>query len=377
MNIRIQSWRCWQLVATTGSRLWSFATRCSPRVLYAGGIFLVSLLLLSMPATAQEGLGPDPLGVAKSLEDYASLLRKMNRETEAAKMEARAKAIRTKHARENQQKEPPTTGLGSPSTGVFTKRPPKAGSLPLPVNKPAHPGHKSGVSLAEKATDPSAVLMQLQMQYITNHIPDDDADNGRFVLQPVIPITKSNVARLTMPLLDFSVEPNRKYGLGDFVLLDFQLFQTPSSTFGTGPAISIPTATNDALGSGKLSIGPNFLWIYHGIKKFTGGVLMEQLWSVAGDSSRANVSEFLWQPIVTFHFPRGYYLSWSSQQAVYDLKNKVTSIPLGVVLGKVFLEPKLPWNISVEPYYTYNSNSLPDEWGLKFQFTAIFPKFHW
>jgi hypothetical protein len=219
--------------------------------------------------------------------------------------------------------------------------------------------------------------MQMQMQYITNHIPDDDADNGRFVLQPVVPITKSNVARLTMPLLDFSVEPDRKYGLGDFVLLDFQLFQTPSSTFGTGPAISIPTATNDALGSGKLSIGPNFLWIYHGIKKFTGGVLMEQLWSVAGASGRPYVSEFLWQPIVTFHFPRGYYLSWSSQQAVHDFNSGATSIPLGVVLGKVFLEPKLPWNISVEPYYTVNTNTLPDEWGVKFQFTAIFPKFHW
>ena len=370
MNIRIQSWGGWQLAATTGARLGSFATRCSLRVLYAGGIILVSLLLLCMPATAEEALGPDPLGVAKNLEDYASLLRKMNREAEAAKVEARAKAIRTKHARENRQKEPP-------STGVFTKRPPKSGSLPSDVNKPAHPDHKSGVNLAEKATDPSAVLMQLQMQYITNHIPDDDADNGRFIVQSVIPITKSNVARLTMPFLDFSVEPNRKYGLGDFVLLDFQLFQTPSSTFGTGPAISIPTATEDALGSGKFSIGPNFLWIYHGIAKFTGGVLMEQLWSVAGASSRAYVSEFLWQPIVTFHFPRGYYLSWSSQQAVHDFNSGATSIPLGVVLGKVFIEPGVPWNISVEPYYTVNTNTLPDEWGVKFQFTAIFPKFHW
>ena len=69
--------------------------------------------------------------------------------------------------------------------------------------------------------------------------------------------------------------------------------------------------------------------------------------------------------------------SWSSQQWVIDWENDNSlSIPLGVVLGKVFLG-KTPWNISVEPYYTINNQKRPDEWGVKFQWTAIFPKFHW
>jgi len=42
--------------------------------------------------------------VATSLENYADLLRKMKRDAEAAKMEARAKAIRAMHARENPRK---------------------------------------------------------------------------------------------------------------------------------------------------------------------------------------------------------------------------------------------------------------------------------
>ncbi len=47
----------------------------------------------------EKALGPDHPHVAQSLENYAVLLRKTGRGDEAAKMEARAKAIRAKHAR--------------------------------------------------------------------------------------------------------------------------------------------------------------------------------------------------------------------------------------------------------------------------------------
>ena len=49
-------------------------------------------------------LGPEHPNVAQSLENYAALLRETNREAEAARMEARAKTIRAKHARENPTK---------------------------------------------------------------------------------------------------------------------------------------------------------------------------------------------------------------------------------------------------------------------------------
>ena len=46
-------------------------------------------------------LGPEHPEVAKVFENYALLLRETGRDAEAAKMEARAKAIRAKHAKEN------------------------------------------------------------------------------------------------------------------------------------------------------------------------------------------------------------------------------------------------------------------------------------
>jgi tetratricopeptide (TPR) repeat protein len=48
----------------------------------------------------ETALGPEHPHVADTLENYADLLRKMERDAEAEEMEKRAKAIRAKHAQE-------------------------------------------------------------------------------------------------------------------------------------------------------------------------------------------------------------------------------------------------------------------------------------
>ncbi len=248
---------------------------------------------------------------------------------------------------------------------------------PKPVEPPmAQPSQSTGQAtedIAQKATDPSAVLMQMQFQYIPRVIEDADADASTLIIQPVLPLGGRNVLRATLPILS-TPEPDRVSGLGDLVVLDFFLFKAGKSSLGVGPALSFPTATDDALGSGKLSLGPTFLWIYKGIPKTILGLLMENLTSVAGDSDRSDVNTILFQPIYTRHFKWG-YLGWSGQQMSYDWENDAFSLPLGVVLGKVF-KAKTPWNISVEPFYQLNTQG-PNAWGVKFQWTAIFPSFHW
>ncbi len=52
-------------------------------------------------AIREEALGPEHPHVAQSLENYAALLRETGRDAEATKMEARAEAIRAKHAEQN------------------------------------------------------------------------------------------------------------------------------------------------------------------------------------------------------------------------------------------------------------------------------------
>ena len=52
-------------------------------------------------AIREKALGPEPPDVATSLENYADLLRKTGRVSEATKREARAKAIGAKQASDN------------------------------------------------------------------------------------------------------------------------------------------------------------------------------------------------------------------------------------------------------------------------------------
>ncbi len=52
-------------------------------------------------AISEKALGPDHPNVATSLENYAAVLRKTGRTSEAANIEARAKTIRVKHAERN------------------------------------------------------------------------------------------------------------------------------------------------------------------------------------------------------------------------------------------------------------------------------------
>ena len=52
-------------------------------------------------AIREKALGPEHPDVATSLENYADLLRKTGRVSEATKMEARAKAIGAKQASDN------------------------------------------------------------------------------------------------------------------------------------------------------------------------------------------------------------------------------------------------------------------------------------
>ena len=49
----------------------------------------------------EKALGPEHPDVAKSLANYAALLRETDRDVEAEMLEARAKAIQAKHATEN------------------------------------------------------------------------------------------------------------------------------------------------------------------------------------------------------------------------------------------------------------------------------------
>jgi len=71
---------------------------------HAQGMYAEAEPLYKRSLAIREALGSEHSNLAQGLDNYAALLRTTKREDQAAKLRARARAIRSKHARENPPK---------------------------------------------------------------------------------------------------------------------------------------------------------------------------------------------------------------------------------------------------------------------------------
>jgi hypothetical protein len=249
---------------------------------------------------------------------------------------------------------------------------------------PPHESHQSPANLAEQATDPSAILTQLGFFYWSAvdegaagdaynpaDITGSASDTGLF--QPVLPLSKNNVLRPALPFI--TTEPGNVEGMGDLFVLDAWFFQIPNATWGIGPVANFPIATDERLGTGKFSLGFDFLFLYKGVKKNIFGFLFYPQFSVGGDDKRDDVSNLTYQIIWVKHFKWG-YIGWTDQAGVVDFErdNRYT-FPMGIRVGKVFgaKSGKTLMNLTVQPYYTIQQDR-DDVKGIKFSATFIKPE---
>jgi len=100
-------------------------------------------------------------------------------------------------------------------------------------------------------------------------------------------------------------------GLGDINPTFFLSPAKPGNLiWGFGPTFTLPTATDELLGSEKWSMGPAAValtiqgpWVF--------GALMNNQWSFAGNNKRDKVNQLLLQPFANYNLPDGWYLTSS------------------------------------------------------------------
>jgi hypothetical protein len=147
--------------------------------------------------------------------------------------------------------------------------------------------------------------------------------------------------------------------------------------WGAGPTFLIPTATDRSLGTGKFSIGPSIVALIQP-RKWTLGLLVDNLWSVAGPSDRPNVNSMTLQYFVNYNLRKGYYLT--SQPILSANWNAPAGnawlVPFGGGIGRIMRLGPQPVNLRVEAYV---NAKRPDElpsptWQLKFQMAFLYPK---
>jgi len=147
--------------------------------------------------------------------------------------------------------------------------------------------------------------------------------------------------------------------------------------WGAGPIIQIPTATNRFLGQGKLGLGPNFVALAMP-GHFVMGVLVNNIWSVAGGGSRPYINQMLLQYFINYNMNKGWYLTtqpiitanWNSPTP----SGSVWTVPFGGGVGRIMKLGFQPVNISVQAYG--NAVHVPgaSPWGVRATFTLLFPK---
>jgi hypothetical protein len=212
---------------------------------------------------------------------------------------------------------------------------------------------------AAQANNPLANMKAFNLQdYYIGRLTETTHDANQFWLryaQPFEVFDGKWLMRASLPVNSYPALPTggTKTGLGDFNVFAAYLIDTgdPAVSFGFGPQLTAPTASDDALGSGKWSAG--FANVLFSAKSpvVQYGYLLTWQASFAGDADRSSVNIGAFQPFLFYQLGHGTYLR-SAPIWAYNFQNNAYSIPLGLGIGQVIKSGKTVFNVFVEPQYS-------------------------
>lgn len=181
----------------------------------------------------------------------------------------------------------------------------------------------SADELAQKLLNPVASLISVPFQGNFDYgIGPNNGSRFTMNIQPVIPLSISEdwnlIARAILPVIsqeDVFGNSGSQFGLGDAVISGFFSPKAPTAggiIWGVGPALLIPTATDNLLGTEKFGVGPTAV-ILKQAGSLTIGALVNHIWSVAGADDRSDVSSTFIQPFIAKNFSGGYALALNTE----------------------------------------------------------------
>lgn len=250
------------------------------------------------------------------------------------------------------------------------------------VAQEAPGGDADAEALAKQAQNPVANLISVPFQNnMTFGVGPDDRVRNTLNIQPVLPFELNDdwnlITRTILPVVSAPAPGmDRTNGIGD---LSFTAFVSPKNsgdwTWGVGPVLVFPTATDDVLGADRYSAGPSFValttpgpWVI--------GALVSNIWDYAGDSDGADVNFFTFQYFVNYNFPSGWYLTSAPiNTANWEAESgQRWTIPVGGGAGKLVKFGKLPVNINSQLFYYVESPRGAGDWEWRFQAQMLFPR---
>jgi hypothetical protein len=238
---------------------------------------------------------------------------------------------------------------------------------------------ESSENLSKQAANPVADLISIPIQHnIDVGLGEYGRNRNLLNIQPVIPMAGGRIiTRTIMPVVwqpDITDESGmHASGLSDITFTMFYARPVGSLTCGFGPVIDIPTG-GSLRGSEKWNIGPSMVALAQP-GDWTLGVLVNNVWSFAGNSDRANVSKGLLQYFIVRQLGNGWYVS-SSPLITANWKAESGQkwvVPFGGGVGKVSFLGKLPVNMQMGAYVNAVKPDDGPDWQMRFQAQFLLP----
>ena len=220
----------------------------------------------------------------------------------------------------------------------------------------ATPAQAQSAEELAKANNPLASMtaFNLQNYYVPTLYGLPDSKANTFWFRYAKPIFNGKVlVRASLPLGTVpTAARDPKSGIGDFNIIGFYLaVSKPTSTFGIGPILAAPTASENALGTGKWQTGVAMVAFKVLSPQIQLGGLLTGQWSVGGDEDRADTGIVAVQPFMFVQLGGGTYLR-SAPLWFYNLETDDYNIPFGFGIGKVVKVGNVVYNIFLEPQFT-------------------------
>ncbi|MFP9115241.1 hypothetical protein ACLI1A_14990 [Flavobacterium sp. RHBU_3] len=237
--------------------------------------------------------------------------------------------------------------------------------------------------LAKKLSNPIASLISVPFQNNTDYgIGPHNGTRNTMNIQPVVPISISEnwnlIGRVILPVItQYNVygEGSKQNGLSDAVVSGF--FSPKASknglTWGAGPVLLIPTGTEELLTTKKFGVGPTAV-VLKQMNGWTMGALANQIWSVAGSSDRADVSQMFLQPFVTYNWKSGAGLG-ANMELTQNWQSSDTTIWLNPTVSGLTSLGTQKVSLAIGPRFNL---AAPDgakaDWGWRAVVIFLFPK---
>jgi hypothetical protein len=220
-----------------------------------------------------------------------------------------------------------------------------ASPAPDASGRPAR-GARDPSDVADEANNPLSKNTQLQFKPSYTFPNGDTRYKAETLFEPILPYPGFlipdlevadfwSIARLQVTAESLQDNKGQASGLTDLTLTDLVAHQLGPLNGALGFATVFPMATTAALGQGKWQLGPAAALRLESFPTLKIAVLVQNFYSVAGNSQSPDLAYVTVQPFITLHLPAALFFSSDAPMSFYWLGGQST-VPVNLGFGHAF-----------------------------------------